>query len=169
MALTPIGLAEQIRTCLCTNLAASMAGPTCRCYVYPSPQPPADVCSKSSLGNGQATVSIVRTFPSVEFPTPDDSGRCDAYLAVEVSITVYRCAPTVSDSGVLPPVSDYEEATEILLSDAEAMKCAIVCCLPNGYQFIVSEWEMLVPSGGCMGGTITGIIGIDNQSCVPAP
>lgn len=167
MALTPLALAELVRTCLCENLAASVGGPPCRCYVYPSPQPPADVCDKTPLGNGQATVSIVRSYPSRNFPEPDESGRCDAYLAVELSISVYRCAPVIGESGELPPVSEYELSTEILLADAEAMKCAIVCCLPAGYQFIVGEWSMIIPSGGCMGGTMTALIAIENQVCAP--
>lgn len=166
MALTPMTLAELIRTCLCQKLEASYGGKVCRCLIYPSPTPPADICDKTPQGNGQATVSIVRSYPSRAFPEPDTSGKCDAYLAIELAINVYRCAPQISDVGELPPISDYEEAARIQAADAEVMKCAVLCCLPVGYQVIVGEYDAYPASGGCMGGSLSVLVAIENQSCV---
>lgn len=165
MALTPFSVANLVKGCLCTSLASSYGGAVCRCLVYPSPVPPADVCTKDASGNGQATVSISRIFDSRNFPEPDISGRCEAYTAVELNLSVWRCAPMIGDGGELPSVADLEEAARILAADASVLRCAIKCCIPQGYQFIVSEYEAYPINGGCMGGTLTAIVALESTDC----
>lgn len=165
MALTPFALMSLIKGCLCTQLAASYGGAVCRCSVYPSPTPPADICTKDANGNGQATVSLSRIFDSKAFPQPDISGTCEAYLAAEINLSVWRCAPTIGDGGELPTVAELEEAARIQSSDAQVLRCAIKCCIPFGYQFILSEYEAYPLDGGCMGGTLTAVVALEPTLC----
>lgn len=162
----PFEVALAVKECLCLNLESTMGGAVCRCVIYPSDVPTADICSKSLTGNGEAKVHINRIFNSKNFPNEEvELANCTGnYVVVEVVQTVWRCGPTLGDNGQLPSVMDVEMASMILLEDAKAMRCAITCCT-DSRLIQVGAWQMLSLQGGCMGGQLISLIGIDQDQC----
>lgn len=162
-----IDIAEALRDCLCGFISDTPGGPVCRCFLYPSPEIPFDVCTKDANGNGQAAVGLVRTFLTREFPVPVDSRdlRCDYYLAAEFVLSVVRCAPTITSGGKLPSPEALDIATALVAADANAMRCAATCCLEGTRQFQFQGWEAYPISGGCMGGQLTIVVQTDDVVC----
>lgn len=161
----PFEVALAVKECLCRNLESTMLGRVCRCAIYPSDVPTADVCSKSLAGNGEAKLHISRIFNSKNFPNSEIELKCDGnYVVVELVQTVWRCGPTVSEDGQLPSIMDVEMATMGLLDDAKAMRCAVQCCLDTRL-IQMGDWTLLSLQGGCMGGQLTSLIGIDQDVC----
>lgn len=164
----PYVLAVQLKNCLCNRLATSALGAVCRCSVYPSDVPTADICQKDLAGNGEAKVMITRIYDSVNFPFPVSAERkrsCASYTVVEIVQTVWRCAPTLGNNGELPAVFEEETAAVGLFDDALAMRCAVKCCV-DSTLIEVGDWRQLTMQGGCMGGQLTSLIGIDAMSCI---
>jgi hypothetical protein len=163
----PYEVALAVKECLCRNLESTLLGKVCRCSIYPSDIPTADICSKSLAGNGEAKVHISRIFNSKNFPNPEfDFNPCRGnYVVVEVVQTVWRCGPSIGDDGQLPSILDVETATMSLLDDAKAMRCAIQCCLDTTL-ISMGDWTILSLQGGCMGGQLTSLIGIDQDDCL---
>lgn len=160
----PFEVAIAVKECLCRNLESTLLGPVCRCSVYPSVIPTADICDVSLAGNGEAKVYIGRIYNSRDFPNEVLFDKCDNYVVVEVVQTVWRCGPTVMEDGQLPSILEVETATMGLLDDAKAMRCAVQCCLDTSL-FQVGEWSLQPLQGGCMGGQLTSLIAIDQDSC----
>lgn len=160
----PFEVALQVRDCLCDRLSQSILGPVCKCAIYPSSFPTADICTKTATTNGEAKIHISRIFNTKNFPNQLDRDQCDNYVAVEVVQTVWRCAPSIGNQGQLPSAEETELATLGLLDDAHAMRCAISCCV-DSKLVVVGDWTLLNSSGGCMGGQLISVIGIDQASC----
>lgn len=160
-------IAEALRDCLCGFLSDTPAGPVCRCSLYPSFDIPFDICSRDASGDGQAAVALVRTFPSRDFPNPVAAGdmRCDYYLAAEFALSVTRCAPKISSSGKLPTPDEFDNAARIVMADANAMRCAVSCCLDRR-PFQIVSWDSFPVAGGCMGGTLNVIVQSDDVACL---
>lgn len=160
----PFELALNIKECLCDRLAETILGPVCKCTLYPSDVATADICSKTLTGNGEAKIHVGRVFDSRNFPAVEELQRCGSYVAVEVVMTVRRCAPTMGNEGQLPSEDELELALMGVLDDAHAMRCAIQCCV-DSKLIQVGEWRLLSLQGGCMGGQLISTIGIDQASC----
>lgn len=166
MIVDPFEVAIAVKECLCRNLADTMLGTVCRCSVYPSDVPVADVCTKSLAGNGEAKVHINRIYNTKNFPNEQFTLDCAGnYVVVEIVQTVWRCGPTISDDGQLPSIMDVEMATMGLMDDAKAMRCAVQCCLDTTL-IQMGEWQLMTMDGGCMGGQLTSLIGIDQDQCL---
>ena len=162
-----LDIGEALRDCLCGFLADTPAGPVCRCSLYPSFDIPFDICSREPGGDGQAAVALVRTFPSRNFPFPVDPGEfsCDYYLAAEYVLQVVRCAPKITSSGKLPTPEALDAAAAIVMADANAMRCAVSCCLDRR-PFQIQSWESFPLAGGCMGGTLNVVVQSDDVACL---
>lgn len=160
----PFEVALNVKECLCARLSASILGPTCKCSVYPSDIPTADICSRTLSGNGEAKIHVSRIFNSKNFPNPVDIENCQNYVAVEIVQTVWRCGPTMGNQGELPSEEELELAMLGVLDDAQAMRCAISCCV-DSKLLQIGDWTLLSLQGGCMGGQLISVIGIDQATC----
>lgn len=169
--------------CVCTALDASLAGSVCRCSSAPSADIIADFCGGdagctgcSNGRNGQATVGVSRIYPVTEpFPTQlFESTPCAGFAyAADFSITVLRCAPgakMVGNKLVPPTAAQLDNAAAIVLSDAAAVRDAVLCCFPLAssgmctQQVILTGWDSLA-DGDCMGGTTTVTAAIGYCGC----
>ncbi|TDC23419.1 hypothetical protein E1265_12845 [Streptomyces sp. 8K308] len=176
MALTPFAvhdLAEAVLGCVCAALdqaAAEIDGqpgcPDCRACVVPGA--PAwdgcdDPCSDQRAG-GQLTVNIARLYPSgINFPAEnrDVQGARGCIpppvTAVELVITLLRCAPMPDETGCPPRCTDLNAAARILHVDAVTVYNALLCCLPatgggrRGRRFVLGTQRTVGPEGGCVG------------------
>lgn len=167
-------LAERLLACLCNALEDSAAGPVCDCCVHPGPAPPPmDYCDCECAGGvGQAWVVVNRIYPAAaRFPAQAfDLVPCKVpSWGVELVAGVYRCVHTLDDNGVPPSCAQVTQDATELLSDAAAMRQALVCCFPEGADTVavVGDYTPLAPQGGCAGGQMS--ITVQFYDCCPPP
>lgn len=166
-------LVELLSVCLCDALTGTVAGPVCQCYLYPGSVTTADFCGVSGNAEGSATIGISRIYPaSPRFPNQAfDVKQCfDNLWAVELVMTVYRCAATGKD-GQPPTAAQRRADLEKILDDAAAMRRAL-CCLRDdptidSAYVLPGEWRPIDPAGACVGGQMS--VTIAATDCCPPP
>ncbi|MGW1352838.1 hypothetical protein ACWCQE_26750 [Streptomyces sp. NPDC002409] len=178
-------LAETVLGCVCAALEETAAAvedqPGCPCRACVVPGPPAwdgcnDPCSADGAG-GQLTVHVAGTHPTAAFPSRDRvvvGGRnCvpPAATAVELVITLLRCAPMMDERGCPPSCDDLADAARTVHVDAATIYNALLCCLPTtgtrrrGPVFTLGEQRVLEPAGGCMGVEQRVTVAVPNCGC----
>ncbi|MDX3237211.1 hypothetical protein PV392_16335 [Streptomyces sp. ME03-5709C] len=176
MALSPLAvhdLAESVLACVCAALettAAEIEGqpgcPDCGACVVPGAAAwdrCDDPCATSATG-GQLSVSVARMWPSTTFPQEDREVRglrgCTPppVTAVELVITLLRCAPMPDEGGCPPSCDDLAAAARTLHVDQVTVYNALLCCLPGtdatrrrGRKFVLGASRVVGPEGGCVG------------------
>ncbi|UQA95612.1 hypothetical protein [Streptomyces halobius] len=174
MPLTPLALhdlTEAVLGCVCAALQATAeevdGQPACPCRACVVPGAVAwdscgDPCSGSGDG-GQLSVNVVRLNPTNPFPNEDrtvqGARNCQppTTTAVEIAVTLLRCAPTVDEQGCPPTCQELEQAARIVHVDAVTVFNALYCCLPGtgggrrGRKFVMGQQRTLGPEGGCVG------------------
>jgi hypothetical protein len=171
-ALAVHDVAESVLGCVCAALemaadeAEGLPGCPCRACVVPgaaSWDSCDDPCGPGDGTGGQLTVSVARIYPSTNFPTEDREVRgargCTPppITAVDLIITLLRCAPTMSEDGCPPSCEELSEASRILHVDAVTVYNALLCCLPGtgpgrrGRRFVLGQQRIIGPEGGCVG------------------
>ncbi|MFC8332722.1 hypothetical protein [Streptomyces olivaceus] len=177
MALKPFtvhDLAEAVLGCVCASLdavAEDIPGqPGCPCRACVVPGTVAwDGCGPDDCGDGepgQLTVSVSRIYPvsQTTFPTEDRSvqgvrGCTPPQLtAVELVVTLLRCAPIQDEGGCPPTCEEQTEASRILHVDATTVYSALSCCLPGigpnprrPRRYVIGQQRIIGPQGGCVG------------------
>ncbi|RPK58364.1 hypothetical protein EES44_24270 [Streptomyces sp. ADI96-15] len=190
MALTPLALhdlTEVVLACVCAALqdtADQVDGqPGCPCRACVVPGAVAwDSCDDPCGGKGdggQLSVNVVRMFPTNPFPTEDRSVQgarnCQppTTTAVELAVTLLRCAPTVTELGCPPSCEELGDAARILHVDAVTVFNALYCCLPGtgggrrGRKFVMGQQRTIGPEGGCVGVEQRVIVAM--PGCAPCP
>jgi hypothetical protein len=119
---------------------------------------------------GQLTVSPELVYRSIIFPTESvDAEICDGgSIALNLLLTLVRCVPTLSDSGVPPTAEAIAEAHNSVYWDAAVLWNALTGPLPD------DEWERasvtqtpVDTSGGAVGVEFRWTIGLpEDQWCV---
>lgn len=157
---------EAMSVCLCTTLDEAGLGDLCYCGPFPGQQA-YDQMGEGTLG--QAWVRVVRIFPSITFPTIEQTPRrsCGAELAVELELSVMRCAPMPTDSGRVPPtMSEQWDATRLQMADMAAMQRAVQCCYTDSDLVMLGNYTPSGPAGGVVGGAWQVFVSAANT---PAP
>ncbi|KUN37672.1 hypothetical protein AQJ30_15420 [Streptomyces longwoodensis] len=192
MALSPLAiddLAQSVLGCVCAALdqvAEEVPGhpgcPDCRRCVVPGTAAwdgCEDPCSGST--GGQLSVNVSRIFPSTvsDFPRQDqavrDARNCQPppVTAVELVVTVLRCAPGPTEDGCPPTCDELADAARTLHVDALAVYNALLCCLPKtasgrrGRRFVLGQQRAVGPQGGCVG--IEQTVTVALPACNPCP
>lgn len=165
-------IAERLLACVCNALEDSAGGAVCDCCVHPGPaSPPMDFCDgPSGGGNGQAWVTYNRIFPAAaRFPNQlFDVEACNINSwGVELAAGVYRCVSSLDDVGNPPSCAQTSADATMLLSDAAALRQALVCCFPEGRDTVavVGDYTPIGPQGGCAGGQMT--VTVQFNACCP--
>ena len=155
---TPI--AQALVACLCAELATTIAGPACQCCLRPGwPLPPMDNCCNCGDGQGQASVQVGPIYPTLKFPqrgVGSTLNPCSEFVwAVELAVVVYRCV-SCPDETSFPSCDELTLDARKLLSDAAAMRRAVMCCDWRDDRAIVpGDWRQIGPAGCCAGGVMT--------------
>lgn len=169
--------AEALLNCVCLSLDAlptemeGLAGCPCRTCVVPG-APSADGCDggcdvlPDGEFPGQLTVNLVRAFTSDrgsfprELVTLRDRVDCAApqVTALDLAITLWRCAPISSEQGCPPPCAELTASAMQLHADTLAIQRAVLCCYTTtdtvsrrGRRFALGATVTLGPAGGCVG------------------
>lgn len=155
--------------CACAKLQLTETGcPDRRCIV-PGIEPEAVNCCHPG---GQLTVNVVRTYPSRQFPVPDlgTPNNCDApYQVATFNVTVFRCMPVGSVEHP-PSCAKLDDTALVVLSDMEAVRQGVVCCLRDrdtlmptlgdAYVWGLGDHLPVGPEGGCVGTNLTVLVGL---------
>ncbi len=111
-----------------------------------------DPCSGAA--SGQLTVNVTRIYPSTTtFPSPDQTVRdlrnCQPppVTAVEMVVTLLRCAPGPTEEGCPPGCDDLSEAARVLHVDA------------------LTAYSALLPAGGRWGRRGRQVVAVDRLRC----
>ncbi|MEW2568308.1 hypothetical protein [Streptomyces sp. NPDC047070] len=166
---------EAVLGCVCQALqvtATQIDGqPGCPCRVCVVPGQPAwdsceDPCNSSPEDVvGQLSVSVLRMYPSSLKVFPGEErqvlGVKDCTLsqltAVELLVTLLRCAPGPTEDACPPSCEDLATAARVLHTDMTTVYNALLCCFPStslrrrGQLFTVGQQRTVGPQGGCVG------------------
>lgn len=166
-------LTEAVVGCVCAALARTaldvegQPGCPCRACVVPG-QPAWDSCDDPCGGkgeSGQLTVSVARIYGSSDAEFPSESRVVQGVrgcmpppiTALELVVTLLRCAPTFSEDGCPPSCEELNKSAQILHVDMVTVFNALLCCLPGtqqsrrGRRFVMGVQKVLGPEGGCVG------------------
>lgn len=161
-----------LRDCLCEQVAKSINGPVCRCYVtWGSALPVQDGClctCEDGTGNGDGWVKLDSMEPDLAGTATALSGWCPTGWTATVSMGVYRCVPVAEETQVLP-AEEVTDTSLALLSDMAALWRVLSCCtalpagpgpgepppgpLDDGVRVVA--WNPIDTAGGCAGGYLT--------------
>ncbi|WP_234323204.1 hypothetical protein [Streptomyces bikiniensis] len=139
------GLTESVLGCVCAALAKTAVEvpgqPGCpeRACIVPGAvawDSCDDPCGEET--GGQLAVSVARIFGSthdgfpVEARTVQGVRGCapPPVTAVELLVTLLRCAPTFTEKGCPPACDELTAAARILHTDMVTVSNALLCCLP---------------------------------------
>lgn len=106
---------------------------------------------------GAAFVRVIRTYPSWSVPAPAATSiRCAQPMAVELEMSMWRCAP-IGTLQALPTQASWDELNTDLLNDRATMMAAICCFWGQRDQGSVTygDWTTEAAEGGCAGSRIT--------------
>lgn len=168
-------LAETVLGCVCaalTEAAHTFEGqpgcPDCRSCVVPG-LPAWDGCDNpceaASVG-GQLSVNVSRIYPATPDAFPAEARVVQGQrgcappplTAVELVVTLLRCAPSITERGCPPSCEDLSAAARTLHMDMATVYNALLCCLPGadptrrlGAIFTMGVQRTLGPEGGCVG------------------
>lgn len=124
---------------------------------------PVDHCDrKGQECHGQLWVRVMDTYPSVQFPAPDQTVLPDgpSAWAVQLEIGVVRAAPdgTTHAGEYQPPSADDEQAAAVLqLLDAHVLRQALLCRYPadnDDVGVLLGNYLPYGPDGPCVGGAV---------------
>jgi len=203
MALSMLAIhqaAQNLLDCVCETLdllpteVPGLVGCPCRSGVVPGAAA-ADGCDggcelQPGEAPGQLTVNVVRLYASDRQNFPRETGQLSTVpgsgvrdlknctmpqtTAVELLITLWRCAPMPTDQGCPPSMPQLDAAAMQMHADMLAVQQGILCCyagtLPDqrwGRRYVVGQTLSLGPQGGCVGFQTTVITALDD--CIPCP
>lgn len=117
---------------------------------------------------GLAYVKILSTYPSDNFPEPNDTYvPCSGGWAVDLEMGVLRCAP-VGSLEAMPTDADWTAVAEQVAHDQEAMRQAMACFrgqLGPGTPWLPRAGVQINPQGGCTGSTQAVTVGFIQGIC----
>lgn len=194
--------AADLLNCVCDALddlhtgIPGLAGCPCRAGVVPG-QAAADGCDggcdvPAGSYPGQLTVNVARLYASDRQNFPREVGQLSSAVpngngirdlkncampqttAVELVITLWRCAPLPTDDGCPPTMAELDATAMQMHADMLAVQQGILCCYAGtdssqrrGRRYIVGQTLSLGPQGGCAGFQTTVTVALDD--CIPCP
>lgn len=185
--------AESLLNCACEALARipeqmpGLDGCPCRTGVVAG-QPAAEGCDggcdvPAGEYAGQLTVHVVRTY-TAELPRYTnlqavlmEGTNCgpNALTAIDLMITLWRCAPGPTDEGCPPTMEELEAAAIQQHVDMMAITQAVTCCYPftdptrrKGRRYSPGAITALGPQGGCVGFQAAVTVALDGLAA-PVP
>lgn len=165
-------LIMKLQDCVSRELAAANGPALCFEGIVPS-QPPFGVADcRDEKSCGIQWIAPMTAYPSTTFPLPQDEtsfASCGTSLVMQLEIGVARCHPRPKERMAQADPQHYFEATRLYLSDMQAVRRAILCCLPTelkkmtpergGTQMSLESWNPIEPGNGFSGGTWTVYLG----------
>lgn len=165
---------------LCCRLAESDY-PVCHCGFGLGDPPPMSFCCECDpaavddpVPQGEAWVRIGPVFPADALLSPlgEPDQRCPlGLIAVQITMGIYRCAPTMDDNGNPPSTEDIAAALAIQLQDRALLFRVARCVMAAGsLSHVIGGWDPIELQGGCMGSQLALTVGVaDCLTCPQCP
>lgn len=161
---------QALKECLCEELGKAGGPSLCFCGLSVGQPPFGLMDCKDGKACGIAWVSPVTAFPSLTFPAAVEPGTqgvgCGTRLVMQVEVGVARCAPRAPQRGTTYDPQDTFDKTRLYMSDMQAARRAILCCLPlvrldggRKPDVAIEAWSPIDVASGASGGTWTAYIG----------
>lgn len=155
-------VAAMILACATVSLDdTTSAGAPARRYVAIGLPAHDDCCE------GQLTVSLVRHYTSMSFPTQDTvQVQCGMpYVAIDLNVEIIRCAPTLDNLGRPPTIGEINASSQLVAIDALAVWNGVACCLQtrrevDDWASVMRETQYITPGGGCVGSRLFITVGL---------
>lgn len=125
-----------------------------------------DECQCGLLAVEWLSAPYSRAFPN---PSPATSDGCKPYLALQIQVTVLRCAPNPGTHGEAPSQSALSAAAVINLDDLEALLAGTASAVKSLedanliLNYSLSGPVPAGPQGGCVGVTQQVWLGFSNR------
>lgn len=175
-------LAHTVLECVCAALdqaAADMAElgyldhPGCPCRVAVVPGAAVaddccDTCPDPAGAGGTLYVSVGPVYPTDPFPQRvftlrDPCSPAGQDIAVDLTVSLWRCTPSVNTLGRAPTPTELDAAARTHHVDGWAMFRGVQCCLQNlpgrrrgGPLFLMQSLDPIAPGPGQTGGGCQG-------------
>lgn len=169
-------LANQLLSCLCTQLSSRPNPPVNCCLRIPSQVPHDADLTTDLCCDGLAFVYAGDSWPTAQAPELDVTGQANDNCGitswmVEFHAGVVRCVPVGGDNGSMPTCQEWTDAATQGFHDASALRAAACCfrtaagALPgmDGMSVVIGRQSATDPLGGCVERNI--IITIQIPSC----
>lgn len=165
---TIFNLATEVLDAAKDGLSSVCALEPIRTYVTAGAEVAWDHCC-----DGQLTVLVTRIFGSTRFPSDAAAEPVQCALpttAIEMSVTMLRCVPSLNDDGTPPTVEDMTTSAQQILGESRAIWKGVLCFLfegisTNRFDAVVRGQEFPGPSGGFGGSQLNITIGL-TDGCV---
>jgi hypothetical protein len=160
-----------LRDCVRDALAATDAGTPDRVCNVPG------LLAWDDCECGVLAVTVDRIYQSATFPNPaSDQQLADVqcsvpYLAVDMTVTVLRCAPSPQGRELAPSCDTLAAAALSWFVDMDTVRAALGCCLADLYSadtvlgFALRDTTPAGPDGGCVGSETHLTVGVVNCLC----
>lgn len=148
--------AEELSACLCSELDAAGGGDLCFCGVVYGEGMDRSLVPVGRCG-GAAWVRLDQSYPSLNFPEPDQTANCNTLLAAVIEVGVMRTVAVGSDRRA-PSLDERTLDARRQFSDMSAMHRAISCCVGTSkldFVYLLGDYQPFGPEGGISGGTWT--------------
>lgn len=119
---------------------------------------------------GQLAIAAQRIFPTTNFPTEDNtsSSQCGsaAFLGIDFTVQIIRCAPTIDESGNPPSCDALDRCAKIVMQDAYYVICAITTLLDALIasdaivDYLLRQQLFIGPEGACTGSDFVFTVGV---------
>lgn len=107
----------------------------------------------------QLVVSIDRIVGHEGNPGSESNNpvRCLIMRAVELTVWLVRCVPTLDDDGNAPSAESIDDSSELIAGDPQAILTALLGAYRDGdvgstWGVVFLDWRALTPQGGLAGG-----------------
>jgi len=168
-----VAMVTGVGQCVNDALAQTPAGaPERFCRLVPTQTIPWDNCDCG----GQLALAFQQMYGSDTFLQPYTGltwAKCKPrWWVAQVLVSVTRCVPSLSDTGIAPSCDEELSAAVTLVNDMQATRQAIACCLSDLYEaHSIGAWTLGLSTtvgelGGCAGSETTFWLGV--QAC-PCP
>ena len=152
-------LLAELSACLCAELGSD-AKP-CFCGVLFGPEIPVEYTGDCDEC-GAAYVRLIDSFQSTdEFPSPDLLPTCSSLTAWTIGVGIIRCSPLGDSSGEPPEPEAMQEAARQALTDMDAIRRAIRCCLAgkfdDEFEYVLGQF-LPAAEPGLIGGEQTIVV-----------
>ncbi len=157
-----LAAAQEMHACFCAqlNITVPVDDRPQRCCLFVGEDFEMGVAINEDMCKcGTAWVRVAGITPTGIFPNQmSEATNCaPTGWSLSLELGVARCPP-LGDAYNLPSCDDWAAYTARVMTDAQAMRQAIICCLsaarPNR-QYLIGGWAPFGPQGLCGGGKMT--------------
>lgn len=154
-----VRLTQGLLDCVCEALEQTTCGCPGRAFLSAG-----NVAWDQCCATGQLWVGVDRLYAYDRFPTPATGiMTCAPPLAVDITIGILRCAPTLDEQGNAPTAEKLTLSAAQVQEDQYAITNGVICCLSEHSRlqpWVLGGQRPLGPQGACVGSELKVIVAL---------